>query len=157
MTLEDIADFLNLAASLAVIATLGFVALQIRHNTQITRLAAAQASTEMLTVNLGRVVEHADLAELVVRRTDEGLTPAERLRVTNFLSASFRHYEVVHAHRRIGLYEEELWQSCEARIRDNMDQPAIRTWWRENDIYYAASFRRYIDRLVEETDAASAA
>lgn len=90
--LNTIATIANIFASAAVVLTLVFIGIQLKQNAELTRMAAAQTSAQLLSTNLGRIIEHADLAELF---TKEGIpdcwTPTERLRATNFLSASFRH------------------------------------------------------------------
>ena len=88
--------------------------------------------------------------------TWESWSRPERLRATNFLSASFHHYEVLHTHRRFGVFEEELWGGTEARLRDSLDSPAIRDWWAESKPFYAKSFVAYVDEIVAEWEAIEA-
>lgn len=81
---------------------------------------------------------------------------AEFLRVTNFLSASFRHYEVLHTHRRFGVFEEELWGGTEARLRDSLSTASIREWWASSKAFYARSFVSYVDSIAAELEALEA-
>lgn len=156
--LETAATIANIFASAAVVLTLVFIGIQLKQNAELTRMAAAQTSAQLLSTNLGRVIENGDLAELITRDgAPESWNRAERLRVTNFLSASFRHYEVLHTHRRFGVFEEELWIGTEARLRDSLDSAAIREWWRESKPFYAKSFIAYVDRIAAEVEAAEAA
>jgi len=155
--LENIATVANIFASAAVVLTLVFIGIQLKQNAELTRMAAAQTSAMMMSTNLGRIIEHADLAELF---TKEGIpdcwTPTERLRATNFLSASFRHYEVLHTHKRFGVFEEELWGGTEARLRDSLDSAAVRAWWQDSKPFYAKSFVAYVDEIVAEWEAIEA-
>ena len=114
-------------------------------------MAAAQTSAQMLSQNFGRVIEFADLAEILTRDDEiENFTSAERLRVSNFMSASFRHYEVLHTHRRYGIFEEELWLGAEARLREQLSDPLIRDWFQDCKHFYARSFTAYVDGLIAE-------
>ncbi len=152
-TLETIATIANILASGAVVLTLVFIGMQLRQNAQLTRMAAAQTSAQLLSTNLGRVIEHADLAELVTReKGPESWNKAEWLRVSNFLSASFRHFEVLHTHRRFGVFEDELWRGAEARLRDSLSTPGIVEWWNNSKDFYAKSFVAYVDQLVKEIE-----
>ena len=153
MTLETIATIANILASAAVVLTLVFIGIQLRQNAQLTRMAAAQTSAQLFSTNLGRVIEHGDFAEIVTRDgAPECWNTAERLRVTNFLSASFRHFEVLHTHRRFGVFEEELWIGMEARLRDSLSTPGIVEWWNESKEFYAASFVAYVDKLAAQEE-----
>lgn len=155
--LENIATIANIFASAAVVLTLVFIGMQLKQNAELTRMAAAQTSAMMMSTNLGRIIEHADLAELF---TKDGIpdcwTQTERLRATNFLSASFRHYEVLHTHKRFGVFEEELWGGTEARLRDSLDSAAVREWWAGSKTFYARSFVAYVDEIVAEWEAIEA-
>ncbi|KCZ60022.1 hypothetical protein [Hyphomonas chukchiensis] len=157
MTLDTVATIANIMASGAVVLTLVFIGLQLRQNAHLTRMAAAQTSAQLLSANMGRVTESADLAEVLSR--EDGLsswTRAEALRVSNFLSISFRHFEVLHTHRRFGVFEDELWEGSEARLRESLSDPDIREWWAGSRMFYARSFVKYVDRLAAELEVAQA-
>ena len=155
--LTTIATIANIFASAAVVLTLVFIGIQLKQNAELTRMAAAQTSAQMMSTNLGRIIEHADLAELFTRDgIPETWTPTERLRATNFLSASFRHYEVLHTHRRFGVFEEELWGGTEARLRDSLDSVGVRMWWQDSKPFYAKSFVAFVDEIVAEWEAIEA-
>ncbi len=152
MSLDSFATVLNILASLSVIATLGFVALQIRHNTAAAKLSAAQMSAQLLTANLGRVVECADFADILARNDFASLTPGERLRVSNFFSASMRHFEVLNMHRLSGHYEDELWAGAEQRILQLVQGKDFCNFWADSRRYYAKTFVTFIDGLIEQHD-----
>ena len=157
MTLDTIATIANIMASGAVVLTLVFIGLQLRQNAHLTRMAAAQTSAQLLSANMGRVTESGDLAEILTREAGHtGWTRAEFLRVSNFLSISFRHFEVLHTHRRFGVFEDELWEGSEARLRESLSDPDIRAWWAESRVVYARSFGKYVDKLSAELDVAQA-
>lgn len=152
--LNTIATVANIFASCAVVLTLVFIGIQLKQNAELTRMAAAQTSAQLLSTNLGRIIENGDLAELITKEgAPDCWNRAERLRVTNFLSASFRHFEVLHTHRRFGVFEEELWVGTEARLRDSLSTPTIREWWQELKPFYARSFAAYVDRIAAEMEA----
>ena len=156
-TLETVATIANIFASAAVVLTLVFIGIQLKQNAELTRMAAAQTSAQLLSTNLGRIIENGDLAELITKDgAPDSWSRAERLRVSNFLSASFRHFEVLHTHRRFGVFEEELWVGTEARLRDNLDSAAIREWWHESKPFYARSFVAYVDEIAAEWEAIEA-
>lgn len=156
MTLDQLASIASIIASASVVVSLIFIGMQLRQNAHLTRMAAAQTSAQLLSENFGRVIENADLAELLVRtRAEDGVEPwkpGEYLRVSNFLSASFRHFEVLHTHRRHNIFEEELWQGSESRMRDSLSNPGVRTWWHDCKTNYAPSFAAFVDSLCAQIE-----
>lgn len=151
MTLDTLATIASILASIAVVFTLVFIALQMRQTIQLTRMQAAQTAALLLSQNYGRVIEHGDLAELLAR-VDKGedVEGAEYLRLSNFLSASFRYYEMLHTHRRHNIFEAELWAGTEARLREALDEPRMRTWWAESRAFYSKSFAALVDEICAD-------
>lgn len=155
MQLENIALIADIIQAVAVVATLIFVGVQVRYRTRIARMTAAQNSAQLLAQNLGRVTDSPDLAELLSggRGDLEDFTDAERLRVSNFVATGFRHLEVLHAHRRYDIFEEELWQGAAGRLRRMLANPRIRDWWEDSKEIYAASFGHHVDAEIEKINA----
>jgi hypothetical protein len=81
--LDTIATIANILASAAVVLTLVFIGIQLKQNAELTRMAAAQTSAQMMSTNLGRIIESPDLAELITREgAPESWSRPERLRAT---------------------------------------------------------------------------
>jgi len=158
MNIEYFAAIVDIVASVTVVVSFIFIGFQIRQNTHALRMGAAQASVQLASDNMGRVVESAELAELIVRpfttveagQDMAALTTAEGLRVSNFLSISFRHFEMLYTHRKYGIYEKELWESTRARMRQTLTRERVRDWWGDNKAYYGKSFARFVDDKVSD-------
>lgn len=158
MQVENIALIADVVQAVAVVATLIFVGFQVRYSTRIAMMTAAQNSAQLLAQNLGRVTDSPDLAELLTNTETplEDFTAAQRLRLSNFVATGFRHVEVLHAHRRYDIFEEELWQGAAGRLRRMLSNPRIRDWWEDNKDIYAASFRNHVTEEIEIICAAEA-
>lgn len=151
MTLETTAQIASIIASVAVVLTLIFIALQMRQTLQLTKMSAAQTATVLLSQNYGRVVEHGDLADILVRNTEgEDLPRADFLRVTNFVAIQFRYFEMLHAHMRTGIFDEDLWAGVQERLHGVLDHPRMRDWWDQNRYSYAPSFVATVDEVYRE-------
>jgi len=151
MTLETIAQLASIVASLAVVISLIFIGLQLQQNAHLTRMAAAQTSAQMLSENFGRAIEFPDLAELLVSTDDyANWSPAQRLRMSNFLSVSFRHHEVLFTHRRYGIFEDELWEGANARLRSQLRDAAVCEWFEDSCEFYSKSFVAHVRKLAAQ-------
>lgn len=151
MILEITAQIASIIASVAVVLTLIFIALQMRQKLQLTKMHAAQTATVLLSQNYGRVVEHADLANLLFRNSKgEVLEGGEYLRLTNFVAVQFRYFEMLHAHMRTGIFDEDLWVGVRERLHSVLDHPRMRDWWDLNRYSYAPSFAALVDTVYTE-------
>ncbi|UTW56130.1 hypothetical protein [Kordiimonas sp. SCSIO 12610] len=155
MSLDEIATIIDIIASVTVVISFIFIGFQIRQNTHALRMGAAQSSVQLLSDNMGRVVENRELAELLASRNDTAdliplseLSSTDRLILSNFLSISFRHFEMLHTHRQYGIYEKELWLSTEFRMRQTLSRERVREWWYDNSPYYAPRFARFVDKTI---------
>lgn len=149
MNLELIATVSSIVASLAVIASLVFVGIQLRQSGLSTRMMTAQINTQIMIENFGRLIDHPDIAAIFAgERGPEDITPGERLRIGNVFASTFRHMEMLHMHQRYGIHEQEMWQASEARLQERIEIPIIRSWWETSKHSYAPSFVAYVDHRI---------
>ena len=143
MTLDQGAAIASIIASVAVVLTLIFIAIQMRQNLQLTKMSAAQSAALLLSQNYGRIIEHADLADILAR-----VARGEEVDgTTNFAAAQFRYFELLHAHMRTGIFDDDLWAGTEGRLHEVLDHPKIREWWGDNRFSYAPSFVKLVDEI----------
>ena len=149
MSLEQIATLSSIIASLAVIASLLFVGIQLKQSSLATRMMTAQSNTQIMIDNFGRIIDHADLAAIFAGEVKpEDITPGQKLRIGNIFASTFRHFEMLHMHQRYGIHEKEMWQASEARLAERIPNPFIRSWWQSSKQSYAASFVAYVDARI---------
>ena len=149
MPLEQIALIASIISSLAVIASLIFVGIQLKQNSLATRMMTAQINTQIMIENFGRIVDHPDIAAIFAgERSPDSVTPGEALRIGNVFGATFRHFEMLHMHQRYGIHELEMWQASEARVDERIANPIIRGWWETSRGSYGPSFVAYMDGKI---------
>jgi|GEM_PF-580749 len=149
MSLEQIATLSSIIASLAVIASLLFVGIQLKQSSLATRMMTAQINTQMMLENFGRIIEHPDIAAVFAGEIPAGeIDPGLQLRIGNVFASTFRHFEMLHMHQRYGIHEQEMWQASEARLAERIPNPFIRSWWRSSRQSYAPSFVTYVDAQI---------
>lgn len=156
MSLELIATISSIIASLAVIASLVFVGIQLRQSGLATRMMTAQINTQIMIENFGRVIDHADIAAVFAGEIPpEETSPSLRLRIGNVFASTFRHMEMLHMHQRYGIHEREMWLASEERLEERIENPIIRSWWLSSKRSYAPSFVAYVDSRIERWSAAN--
>jgi hypothetical protein len=157
VSLEDLGNIGEFVAAIGVIASLIYLAVQIRQNTaQLVQNAdefriSFRQHQQKLAVDFNNMIfSNRDVGELIARaRSDwDSLDVADRHRWNAFLNSFLRVHEARHQFEAegLGVMEEPVG------LRYFLDVPAVRDFWREIRGMYESSFRDYIDSMVSEIE-----
>jgi hypothetical protein len=144
MNWEAIAAIAEVGGAIAVVATLVYLAFQIRQNTQATRISAFHQAQEQLWSVSAAVSTDPALAEIVARSMAGGtdkLEPADRVRLEFAFGAFYFGIESLLSLNEKGLIDEELW--------DNLVENNFRLLGSPLGREYLASRRGSISRRLE--------
>ena len=131
MTLQDLANLGEVIGAIAVIASLIYLAFEIRENTRAMQRAATQDIHRSLNDQARCLVESPDLAALFFRasqRPDE-LTGEERFRFQFLLSYVFSNFELAIEYYREGLLGDDMIEGYVQGIRPLFENPLVVEWW----------------------------
>jgi len=127
MTLEQFSYVAQIVGVVLVIASLVYVAKQLRQN---THAVLAQSRQAVLTASLAEVSMTIGDPQMTVQlTTSDELTPAENVRLGAWLFATFRAREFGWLQHRNGVIDERQWQTELAVIRFFLDSTRVRDWW----------------------------
>lgn len=153
MALMDAAQLLGnfgeFVGAIAVVATLAYLAMQIRQNTGATRAASHHAVTDSLNQGNIAMAQNAELAQIWASGTvDRGsLTESERQRLDMLLLAYFHVFDSLFYSANVGTGERSLLRAEEPGIAYLLGLPGVREWWDENPYGLSPEFRKYVDGL----------
>ena len=132
--LGNIGDFVG---GIAVIVTLIYLAVQVRHNTRSTRLASMQ-STMLAAQNVAILpAQDRDLAR-VVRvglTTPDELDADEFQQFRYFLMNLLRVHEDMFVQHRAGVVDDQTWMARSASLRTIFSMPGGRRVWDSSNAY----------------------
>ena len=114
MNWEAIGAIGEIGGAFAVVATLIYLARQIRESTQATRITAYHQATEQLWSVGVAVSKDSELAEILARTFAGGidsLALPDRMRLEFVLSSLYFGFESLLALDERGLIDTELWQN----------------------------------------------
>lgn len=112
MTLEDLGNFGEFIGALAVVATLVYLAAQIRQNTRVVRSATDQAQTDAHARYLSLLAQDAELTSLFRRGGScEPLDEDETLRFSFLFHHVFAQVQASFFHHRAGVISTEQWEN----------------------------------------------
>jgi hypothetical protein len=150
MTLVEIYEISQILGSAAVVASLIFLGVQIRHNTKATQAASHHAISEALNqINLlwarNGEVTRLWLSGMHDRRT---LTPEERWRFDSTLRAYLHVCETMYTQANLGAGDIGIVTAEENGIKFALSSVSVREWWAENPFGFSTEFRDYIASLT---------
>ena len=133
MTLEDLGNVGEFIGGLAVIATLVYLAVQIRQNTKLLRRSAEQTSRSDSTAAIALAAQSPENAAVYHKGlTDpDALSPEERTHFYLFMAANFYHLHFGHTAYQDGAQSEHSWKLQLQALHFFVSRPGVRTWWEQ--------------------------
>ena len=139
-----IAEWLGL---IAVVVSLGYVALQIRQNTTTVKASTELETGRMWSEFHARVAHSDDMADIwdkALTNPDE-LAPAEKRRFIWFVAEYFYLVENLFRQRELGFLSTESWLQHEKVVAGLLVHPLLDSWWKSGVSLYSEEFRGRID------------
>jgi len=154
MTIQDWGAIGELLSGGAVVATLVYLALQIRQNTAMITAQVVQASVDATQRVLLFRTENQSLRECLRKaRANDPLRTDEFEVLVSYLQAVFMNFQARLQHNERGLFDASVNESYELILRDYLDQAYVRRWWSASRALYGVRFRDHCDRLVAQIEA----
>ncbi|MBA3525949.1 MAG: hypothetical protein H0T82_03390 [Sphingomonas sp.] len=152
MSLEQLSSLAQIISAAAVIASLIFVGLQLRHAAAAIRVSSSQAHSSLYTDLVQSIIDNEDFARIwsVGINDPKALKEDEWVRFVAYASALFRLYEssrVQWLHRRL---DEEHWRTIERQAAELGQLPGLRSAWNLRGHWYSSEFRKWFEGLVPE-------
>ena len=144
---EAIGAVAELFGALGVIATLGYLAVQIRQNTTSTRTSSYQAAVAASAEWSRGVGLDPDATRIVVSgfRDYASLSPEDQPRFDLLNASIFRNYENIYYQYQQGAIDEAAWTGWSWRMRSTFAMPGTRVWWQGNRSGYNRDFAIYLE------------
>jgi hypothetical protein len=147
VNLETLSALAQLIAAIGVVASLFYLAVQIRQNTRSQRSIVVDSLTQSLINLLGPQASDPDLTRAFASATEDwyGATEADRLRAVAVLFALFKLFENAWFQKRQGTLDPEQWKGWELYMRAYFRRPGVRTWWAMRRATFAPGFRDHVE------------
>ena len=160
MDWDAIGAMAELAGALGVIASLIYVATQIRLSTRASSVEAKLATTGMLNEFLNMFIEDSELYDLFLRGrvSTQNLSDGEYPRFSALVMKTFWFYSAAHFQLRTGTLQEDDWREIESMIEFWLDGEGVREWWRRfGPIRFGKTFVRFVDAELARAEVRCAA
>jgi hypothetical protein len=150
---EAIAAVSEGLGALGVIASLLYLARQVRSNTRASQVEAKLAATSYLSSYTDHFIQSPEIHELFLRgrRSIERMDEREYYRFSDLCLKAFWFFSAIHFQLRSGMLTEEEWNETRAVVHYYLRGPGVRAWWTRAGIQmFGSSFTEFIDGEIRE-------
>ena len=147
LTIQDLGSIGEFVAAVATIATLVYLAAQVRQNTRALRSSTFQGISDQMAQNVEPIVSHGEVADLLAKGFSglAGLNPGERIRFQSVLVMSFRRMEAVYVQAELGSISPELTRGFERSMYSMLHSRGGAEWWVTAKAPFTSSFSDHVD------------
>jgi hypothetical protein len=150
MSLQDLGSLGEFVGAIAVVVTLGYLAVQIRQNTRSVRTATYQStvtSTGELMMAAARDVQLSRIWRIGIQG-QSGFDEDERTQFNFLMTQLFNQWENMFILHRESVIEDSWWRSRIPTLRYQLSLPGVSAWWgRRHDTLYTEEFRDFVREL----------
>ena len=139
-------------APFGVIATLIYLAIQIRQNSNQLRGAATIAVYDYQRSITDTLTEDQELYKIALRGNEDldSLNPWEQRRFTIWAIKETGAWEMCHRLMKQGALDEDLYRGIEANWLLLHSSPGRRTWWHRHSIMLSKEFADDVSKRLEK-------
>jgi len=140
----------ELIGAFAVVATLLYLATQIRQNNASQRIAAKQEMTRQFADFVDLLVLNPELASIHDRGLDGAdLSDVEMAIFTRLLAKASWYMSVMHFQYRVQVINEGDWEESRSLISFYCGKPGFQRFWKFRVSAHGPEFLQYIDDEIE--------
>jgi hypothetical protein len=154
VTIQDLGSIGELVGAIATVATLAYLALQIRGGAIAVRATAAQSAHESFATWYRMLAADAGLSELMTNglRDYSSLSETERARFVSASMAILLCTQDAFIKWREGTLAPDLWSGWEFVTMNLVKAPGGRVLWRERGYMFGAEFRNHVENDLIKRD-----
>jgi hypothetical protein len=158
VTIQDLGSLGEFIAAIATVATLGYLAVQIRQNTNSVKGAGAASYRDGLNSFVSLLAQDGALADLYYDGLDdpEALNETERRQFESVLGMFVTYLQQAEELETAGSLSYELAHTRDAQIEFLVSKPGFRASYDSNSHYYPPKFHgRIRDAILSQSNLSS--
>jgi len=150
ITLEEAYYVAELVGALAVIASLVYLAVQLRQNNKMIRLSTLHDISSLYITCMLSVNHDQESTNLWIKGLSryEELSPGEKARFLAFMGASMRTLAEQHYQWEQGALDSSTWEGMKALVDDFTQYPGFKVYWALRRHQFSASFRDHVEAAI---------
>ena len=154
MNWDAISAFAETVGAAAVVATLLYLAIQIRAQTKESRLAATRDLSRDYLDAIDSITRDKEVFSVYLKALAayEDLPYEERVRISMAFIRIFRVLELSYSHYLSRDIEAAHFESGQVPVKELMEFPGIRAWWERNCHLFGEEFQVHVKRFFSDDE-----
>lgn len=150
--LSKILQIGELVAAFTVVISVGFVALEIRQNSEAQIQSTTQQAVSNYISSLERLVDNPDFTCLYVRGAQNyrTLRGDERLRFSAYYMSTYYQLQEMLRLSEEGSIDADTWSGFQALLIETTRYPGVRQWWSDRHHWFSSHYQDYIESLIQD-------
>ena len=150
--LESLANLGEVIGAAAVVASLLYLAVQVRQGTKAQRTENYARALERISSIQSALSMDSEISRIFASGVQDtsNLAPLEKIRFAWALYESFDAFEFMFHTYETNQIPEEVWERWSATIAWWLSYPGVETWWQNRPVQYSQSFTMFVDSIIED-------
>jgi len=141
----------EIAASVAVVASLAFVVISLNQNTEAVQSANDNFLYQLESSRMADVTSNSDMAELVYRaNSGEELSGSEKFRFEFWVLRQVNIWDLAFNRHSEGMMPPSQWRAWDDSFRSTVVSRLSKETWDRYSSYYGREFRNHVDAAYAE-------
>ena len=156
-TLDQWAAIAEVIGAAGVIASLVYLAIQIRQNTDMVAANTFQAISSTSSNLVTNMFQTPDLFDVLLRAVNQAEQMSQRdlLILDLYLRALTRNFENYYYQHRKGFLDDEIWTGYRKALMELLHLDFGKDYWGRNRHLFGKTYAEFIDRQLAEGGGAS--
>jgi len=139
---DAIGALAELAGAMAVVATLFYLASQIKQSNVLARRSEHNATMDHASQLRMEYATNPELVSLSLKGAKDysQLNEVERVRFDNLQAQTVWHFVQIWDRKNLGFMDEEMWTALKFQCSTLMSRPGARIWWEGNKLQFPTEF-----------------
>jgi hypothetical protein len=139
----------EVVGGLAVVLSVLYLAIQVRHNTAEMRAAASESITENLRQWLLPMIQDPQASRIFRLGAEgwEGFDADDKARFFHMMFVWLKNIEAAHYQYTRGRLDPQMWEGWQTVIGSYLDGPGVRAYWEQRKGGFSEPFQRYVDSI----------
>ena len=143
MNLDSLSTWIDIIGAIGVVASLIYLAIQIRHNTRAMMAQSAREAVAAMRDFNQAMINDPEISRIfrVGAENLTNLTEAERGRFGHILFNFFKTAEELHYQYLKGTLDPEIWESWKGIVSLYATSPGFTEYWKMREMFFTTAFR----------------
>ncbi len=152
INLESLAQLGEVIGAAAVVASLLYLAVQVRQGTRAQRTENYARALERVSAMQSVLSQDSEISRIFARGVQDTskLTPLDKIRFTWSLYEAFDAFEFMFHTYETDQMPDEVWHRWSLTVAWWLSFPGVQSWWHNRPVQFTASFTKFVEDVLRD-------